>query len=326
MPVIDAGYLKDALLQSVEEGVKLGLDEIQNRARKHAPVRDIFKHPHGKTKIPNRVASVEAMVAKYGAGGPPSTLSARSVNLRNFGMNEGHWLTRSGSTVVSKPGGINVVNRGKITRGRYNSDAPVIPSPAGLIGSENFRDWGGNNRMKMGNIFSREGSFQLADLLSSAGRYEAFGKVGPNGKRAGKGRAVVNVQGQERVGGRLRESIVTEGPFHRGNEVYGFVSAAASDPGSNHNYAKDQEFGTRHHRAQPFLRPGLRESKSRITKLLDPGKGIKQRGLMERAFQSGGRPSSSLNDGVGVPVKLKIKAVGWENISSRWLADLGLGR
>jgi hypothetical protein len=321
--VLDGEYLKNALLEATKEGVSNGLAEIQHRAREKAPVRDIFRHPRGKSVRGGgkqaRSNAVASMVEHLG-GSFPTAISSRSMKLRDFGLDFGGGYPIRQGKLVERGGGTPHVSAKRIIRGRYNSYAPVVPSPAGLIGAEEFREWRGNNRLAIGNIRSRSGTFSLESLLSSRGRYEAFGEVKPGGKRAGKGRAVITVGGEQRIGGRLRESIVPEGPFIRGNEVYGFVRAAASDPGSNHNYAADQEFGTRRHRAQPFLRPGLRESKDKIIKMVDPRSGH-QRGIIQRAFQMGSRPSGAAND-IGVVYTVRVTSVGWGGVSKKFLNAL----
>jgi len=340
MGVIDPDALVDALLSASEEGINLGLAEIQRRAQKHAPVRDVFRHGHGKTggsraARADEIAAIEKMVDRWGSKGPPTAYSARSANLRNFAMTSGGGLATHRGSELWKAG--SIADQTWIPsdagghepspvsiRGRPNSYHPVIQSPIGRIGSRSMRSWAGDNLLEIGVIRGNGKEFLLSDLLSSRGRYEAFGRVGPGGKRAGRGRAVktAGVEG-EMVGGRLRDGITIIPAKRNGTMVYGFVQAVATDPGKKHNYAKDQEFGSRHNRAQPFLRPGLRESKDRIVKMIDPSKGA-QKGLMQQRLQSGRRVSSGSE--VGVPVRLRIKAQGWDGLANKFLSDLGLGR
>ena len=85
-------------------------------------------------------------------------------------------------------------------------------------------------------------------LLTSRGRYEV--ESGRANFKSGRGE-------EERVGGRLRGSIVIVKPAPTERGVMGYVQAG----GAEAYYARFQEFGTRHNRAQPFLRPALYESR-----------------------------------------------------------------
>lgn len=330
MPILDAEYLTAALLDAVEGGVRLGLTQIQSQAQKHAPVRDIFKHGHGTTSKASksaRAAVVMSMAAKWGAKGPPTAFSARSMNMRNFGLNDGGGLASHSGRLVQRSlwSDQSFVGKERVS-GRANSLHPVIQSPAGTIGGRNFRSWAGPNVLEVGRIRKPSGgTFELASLLSSRGRYEAFGKADKEtGARPGKGRAVRDagsLEGQM-IGGTLHDGITVDGPYRNGAEVYGYVQAVAHDPGRTHNYAKDQEFGSRHNKAQPFLRPGLRESKERILKIVDPTTGS-QRGLLQRAMETGSRPAASMND-IGIPVRLVVE-LRLGGIRKAFWDSIGLG-
>ena len=331
MASISADDLTLGILDAVEEGVRLGLEEIQMRAQKHAPVRDVFKHPRGRSRKQtsadvSSMATSRSRVGSIATGGPqrayiggaPHVMSARKAQQLGF-FTTGTMRSRTGHRVETTERGSNHAYVGKgVIRGRANSMAPVVSSPAGLIGSESFRNWAGPNVLEIGAIRrgSAGGSFQLTSLLSARGRYEAFGKVGKNGERAGKGRAVrKDAGGQEVIGGRLRDGITIVGPFRNGPEIYGFVKAVAVDPTSKkqHNYATDQEFGTRHHKSQPFLRPGLLESVNTITRVTDPSKNNHGRGLMQKALESAVRSGGS---GVNVPFIVTATYVGPKSFSN----------
>lgn len=90
-------------------------------------------------------------------------------------------------------------------------------------------------------------SAAASNLLTGRGRYEvssgrAFFRTGPNSGT---------------VGGRLRGEIYTEPASTGGVAVARVISPTP--------YAKYQEFGTRRHPAQPFLRPALAESQNAIS-------------------------------------------------------------
>jgi HK97 gp10 family phage protein len=82
-------------------------------------------------------------------------------------------------------------------------------------------------------------------FLTSAGRREV------ERARKGLGNSALF---EGRIGGRLRGEIFIEGPVRDGNHIWFYVVSPTP-------YARYQEFGTRHHRAQPFLRPALYESR-----------------------------------------------------------------
>lgn len=317
---IDTQYLIDAITEAAKEGVAGGLKLIQSKAQSHAPVRKIYKTGHGKvTQAVNKANGLP----KRGA---PSTLSGSQAQAAGHivGTSDmsSYWRTRSGARVIPQSRGRATIGSAQATvlrtavtrggsarkietgtakmsiqkeriggtiRGRVNSYEPVVKSPVGMIGGEQLRHWSSSGALETKVIHAKGKSFQLADLLTSRGAYEV---------RTGRAKTVTQ-GGDTIIGGRLHDSIKPEGPFVNGSEIYGYVSAHASDPGSDHNYARDQEFGSRHNRAHPFLRPGLRESRAQILSTT--------RGPLKRAFENGVRPahgSSSATRPIVIEVEL----------------------
>ena len=309
--VLDAAYLIDALKQAGHQGVKMSLDIVSDRAKELAPVRDIFRHGRGRSKK----SSVHTMKASD-LGGSPNTMSGQQVGTSHLPSHTGRQviqginpdrafiggpraIVRKGSSdnpLTGKP--VSTVEKlGGTIRGRVNSYGAVVKTPGGYIGGEELRYWGGPGVLEIKQIRGPKGSFKLEDLLSSRGRWELKSE-----------RAVVTTTGKhgtvQTVGGRLREGIKVEGPFENGDEVYGFVSASASDPGSTHNYAKDQEFGSRHNRPHSFLRPALRQSHKQIIDL--------KSGALKRAISGGTRPAPGAGQATRpIVIKTKVSITGF---------------
>jgi HK97 gp10 family phage protein len=75
------------------------------------------------------------------------------------------------------------------------------------------------------------------------------------------GRAKFGTWGHQYIGGRLRGEIFATPPSRTGSRAEAWVISPT-------RYAKYQEFGTRHNRAQPFLRPAAEESRSDVAALI----------------------------------------------------------
>lgn len=87
--------------------------------------------------------------------------------------------------------------------------------------------------------------------LTSRGRYEI---------RSGRAN-FRSPGGTVRVGGRLKGELHLEGPIRTPGVIWWYVVSSTKDPETGRLYPRDQEFGTVHHKAHPFMRPGLHESR-----------------------------------------------------------------
>lgn len=123
--------------------------------------------------------------------------------------------------------------------------------PAYDVGASRFRAASG--RFTTASAFRAtqplHGQLQFATELSARGRYELK-----------TGRANITAGGKTYLGGRLRSQITSGGVS--GNPV--FVGSVISPT----PYAKYVEFGTRHNRAQPYLRPALAAQREAFRKRL----------------------------------------------------------
>lgn len=299
--MIDSGALIDALLDASNEAVRQGLNEIHRRAQEKAPVRDVYRHGRGSNKGVRAAGPGFARAGTFGRSqsfASPQRARAGKV-IRPTTL----------SDLVTSRGrphqGSNVVTNHTI-RGRTNSFAPVVRSPAGLIGGEALRELQSPGHLKVARIRGKTGgTFTAESLLSGRGRYElASGRANH-----------LDEHGNLTLGGTLRDGIKIEGPFESGFEVIGYVSAYAHDKNRTHNYAADQEFGSRHNRPHPFLRPALRESRGKIK---STGFG----GIFKRAFQnakSPSRPSEALNPIVAQTV---FEFKGFEDLQRKLMRSI----
>lgn len=293
---VSADYITQYLLDAAGRGLMHAAEHVAALARTKAPVRRIFAVGRGEGR---RSHSVDVVLpSKFNKRQGPVTISiAESTG------GGSPWKVRAGREIVSGDYGIGVASS-KMIRGRVNSLAPVVNSPIGLIGGEALRAWSG----KPGSGFlsvtkirkPTGGSFALSSLLTSRGRYEVS-----------SGRAVH----EGLVGGKLRASIHASGPIEEGYRISALVSAEAHDKGRTHNYARDQEFGSRHNRKHPFLRPALLESKDYLFKAL------------KREMESGQRPrNDSHGESVPVLLHLNVRVRGVEAVNAeidRMLEGLG---
>ena len=89
-------------------------------------------------------------------------------------------------------------------------------------------------------------------LLTSRGRYEIR-----------TGRAVFKAPGgKARVGGRLKNELYVEKATYAAGHVWAYVVSPTKDPETGYPYPRAMEFGSAHNRPHPFLRPGLHESRN----------------------------------------------------------------
>jgi len=314
---LDVDYLILALTEGLKSGVNDGLRLIQSSAKELAPVRKIYKSGRGKTKSKGGpgVMSAKTAISAMSSGWPVHYGRQLVIGVQHpdrafmsgsrSATHRGTKVTRGGGTTGIERGGQKSATQkekiGGSIRGTANSYAPVVQSPVGRIGGQELRHWStspsGEGVLALRVIRKPSGgTFNPSDLLSSRGRYEV---------RTGRG-VTTNEEGQQVVGGNLRQGIVVESAVANGDLIYGFVSASAHDPGRKHNYARDQEFGSRHNAAHPFLRPALRKNKEQILNL--------EKGAIARALKRAKRPPT----GSGMtnrPVRLvaRVSIVGWRS-------------
>ena len=316
--VFDPQVFIDAIDQAAQDAVKAGLHQVEERARHKAPVRRIFK---GDRKIAFRGAVGVNNLGLNETKGPAFRYAERAGtavgilhsgrafaspvfrNIESSGLSAFELRGTMGGTYTSHrtPANERRLQLGAAERiplrGRPNSSRPVIRVEGlGRI-TGNFRELSGPGELAIGAVYARvNGRTVRGDVrsaLTARGAYEV---------RKGRG---LNAEGD--IGGTLRDSIHSTGPFVTRSEVYGFVSASALNE-SGFNYAYAQEFGTGHNRPQPFLRPALREMKDQIVN--------GQRNAFATALRNAGRASRRDQKGFRRTLKLQVDIVGFERLSA----------
>ena len=145
--------------------------------------------------------------------------------------------------------------------GHGNSYHPVVRTK-GVTFAGDLRQWQGGKLLDVPHVRQIKGgkpawvTASAQGLLTRQGQSEV--KSGRAAYRAAPGEPL-------RIGGALRGSIkrtdASLSSIERG-KIMGYVRAGGESGGQIVDYAGYQEFGTRHNRAHPFLRPALYESRS----------------------------------------------------------------
>lgn len=269
-------------------GLRAAAEHALARAQHHAPVRAIFKRDRRGAAFNQNFKTIRTK-SRYEAF-LRSKSSSRPVNISRFKGSQ--TATRQRVTKVESQKGRTY--RRPITGASENlaaTQAQELVGPGARLSGKrrgpgkSFR--GGNNSLmpvfRQGN--SRiTGDFRnyggpVGDVVRQKKAQQARGVRDESVERFAKRRSIPNpveslrvnrlsargryetkhakARGlfQGRVGGRLRGELKITGPHRRGNTIWMYVESPTE-------YAKFQEFGTGHHRAQPFLRPALYESRN----------------------------------------------------------------
>jgi hypothetical protein len=303
--VFDPSVFIEAIEQAAEDAVKAGLSQITERARHKAPVRRIFK---GDRKIGFKGAVGVQDLQLNESKGPAFRYAERAATAVGFLHSGRAYASPTFRSIQSTGRLAGDVKRNRDAqrtvdlepeeripaRGRPNSRRPVIRVEGLGRVTGNFRELSEPGKLAISQIYTRvNGRTARGDLtsaLTARGRYELK-----------TGRAVTP---EGELGGTLRDSIHSEGPFVSRGEVYGFVSAAAFNE-KGFNYALAQEIGTAHNRPQPYLRPALRELRDQIVSA--------QRNALGTALKNAKNGSRS-NRGFRRTLKLQVQFVDFSRI------------
>lgn len=262
---LDTTELRAQLEQRALIGLQRTAEFALGRAKHHAPVRAIFKRDRrGKAFTGRSIRSKSSyqgfLRSKTSRGRRAPFRGIASIEnvaaLRRVGamgmVQSGGAITgtsnRPRANIGGRWGSIQSKNYGSRFTGHANSLFPVFRTQNNQRIAGDFRKV--KQRGGTFNAVVQRGQGQPTvqtrtarwrdNQLSSRGRYEFKTKRGLH-----KGR----------IGGRLRDEIRITGPMKRGGTTWMYVESPTP-------YAIHQEYGTKRHRAQPFLRPALYESRN----------------------------------------------------------------
>jgi len=261
---VDWSGIENDLIGGAIAGLQGAVNFTAVRAKKYAPVRAIFNRNRRGASFTGNFGAIGEHIrggrTSPGGSGYQAWKRSRAQNRRidvpqnafaQAGPRYGHnnsfipvmrYMDLHGNTVVS----------GDMRR--YSPSAKTL-SPH----IQAFK--------KVGREGVRETEVNPNDFLSYRGRQEARSgragyrdvtrsrlETGPNGKIT---RVPTKTSDFLRLGGRLRGEIFPTPPQRQGNFYWAFVISPVE-------YSAPQEYGTRHNRPHPFLRPALYEARTKL--------------------------------------------------------------
>lgn len=262
------------VIQAVFDTVQKAAQKALSSAVEDAPVRDVFKHgsAYRRRGLRTRRLTLEEAhsedsirrVLKYRNADGDIVPLARAV--------PGVTKTR-GRQVTDNP----YLRRAATRRGNPNSFAPFRIRRGTGVSAKEAREifeearqkgfgraqklerqteadtdvYGGRELTRNGQLRHRPARYKFGKKtgLHAKGEYERRGR---KGTRSGERMSAIytDASGVTTLGGRLRKEIKMVGPVRMGDAIQASIVSPTY-------YAMFQEFGTRHNRATPYLRPAI---------------------------------------------------------------------
>jgi hypothetical protein len=251
----DWALIESTIIERAVVGLDSTIEYAKERAKHHAPVRKIFKG--------GRRGRVEFPRGGHPANRDAGTPASRPVRIRNEAQMESFRRSRPRMRRIDIP------DEGPRI-GHANSFMPVFRSKGVTATADARRYSSASKRLEevewqsqvQGGRVVNAGRGSARALASARGMWEIrSGRAAHRDVRYSlneqTGR-VRRLEGPERLGGRLRAGIESVPAAPESSSLWmGYVVSPVS-------YSRWQEFGTGRHRAQPFLRPALYESRRQL--------------------------------------------------------------
>lgn len=290
--VINYEAIRGKVMRAGRDGLEEALEELKNRAKERAPVRNVFgaKASKNRDRVPRGVftrngqvfgrrilhhqdAGRDRFLAQANASRTRNTRIVRAGKRIEGSARGFHPLVRSRDAQGRlKPGHTTgdfrraVVSGGQVRLDsvRANTGGAVNPTITG----DRFLTSRGRGELRRANKIARQAKAAgLNDLdLARELRGASLSLRRHDGEKRPLSKAQVAIRktalhvgelGDTALGGRLRDEIYVGEITEAGDVISGEVIAPTE-------YAKYQEYGTSHNRAQPFMRPSLYEMRSRF--------------------------------------------------------------
>jgi len=270
----DVGKVVDGvvamIITTATEGLASAGTYTEQRAKHYAPVRRVFADTRGVAnggkvvKTVNRftVGGSALQGASSGVAGNRGVFIRTPEQMRQFKKSRLHGRrVAPEEDVYGRPNDYKPVLRtadgelrgGDFRRVRMGPDGPVL-AKVGFTSSEGVGTGRGSGTFAL----TARGRYELKRgraFFGAKDENDSFHQVKrPEGWSGDhEDRRGIRVV-ETRLGGRLRNEIYTTPPVRRGQWIWVWVVSPTP-------YARYQEFGTRHNRAHPFLRPALYEAR-----------------------------------------------------------------
>lgn len=258
----DAKAFEKVIIEAVRIGVEQSMHKAFKSAVEDAPVRAVFKRGGWRRSRGGRSRGFNMDEAN----------SEDAIRRRLFYRNAAGDVVpmRSAAARINRTAGLPApvasnnpyLRRAATRKGNPNSFAPFMLSPGtSRKDVQEFRDiqaelrargYGGGDELSIeyekptygGREIGPRGGMQSRKArkkLDARGRYDL---------RTGRANFTDPKTGQTTIGGTLRKSITEVGPRRMMNTIRAAVVSPV-------RYSKFQEFGTRHNRATPYMRPAI---------------------------------------------------------------------
>lgn len=305
------------LLRNAETGLENAAEVLLQRAKKYAPVRDIFQRSRrpGRESVPRGIqrrkrykyqhkvfgrklrhhqdSTRDRFMAQVKAQMPKTHRIGHGVKntKRTEGSSRGLYpflrmRDREGNPLPGRVQGDFRLAR--IDGANVSMEGATVTNPATggplTIDSERFLSRRGRAELKSSRKLAQQAQsayeqgklkhdFEALVQRSSLTRRKKLGIGGEltSAEKLVRRRGLhADATGEVRVGGRLRDEIYATEVFRKGSRIY-------IDVVSPTEYAKYQEYGSSHNRAQPYMRPALYDMRGRF------------RTIVSRSMRSGGK-------------------------------------